>query len=360
MRCCTLPPTSSNAHAAETVTWDYRANQVHHSSYEDPSPSAQSHRKNTGVTLTYYDTPGQYAYHDSSQGDRYAKIAMDAIHSRRHHVTAAGTVRTAAPGRYITLEDYPGYANIDTSDHEATTTFMITHVTHQAHNNLIAHQRHDRADNTEQSRYRNTLTLIPNTTTYRPPSSHEGKHLHPKPTVHGQQTAIVVGDNGPLHTDRDHRIKIQFHWQRGDQSHSRLSHPYADDHTAAPGDGSNGTWVRVAANLAPTAGDNWGSVQLPRLGQEVLVDFLDGDIDRPVVIASLYNGQGQDNAAHNQIAGTAPTATANATSWFTGSEDGHNHAATLSGIKTQQLNSSQTGTAATTSSCLTTLPTRAA
>ena len=330
-------------HRVETVTWDYRANKIHHSSYEDPSPSAQSHRKNTGITLTYYDTPGQYAYHDSSQGERYAKIAMDAIHSQRHHINAAGTLRTASPGSYITLTDYPGYAYLDTGDNEATTTFIITQVNHQAHNNLIAHQRHDSADNNEQSRYRNTLTLIPNTTTYRPPSTQQGKHLHPKPTVQGQQTAIVVGNSDPIHTDRDHRIKVQFHWQRGDQSHSRLNHPYPDDQTAAPGDSSSGTWVRVITTLAPTAGDNWGGVHLPRVGQEVLIDFMDGDIDRPVVIASLYNGQGQDNAAHNSIAGTAPTATANAPSWFTGSQDAHNHAAVLSGIKTQQLNSSQDG-----------------
>ncbi|WP_162085389.1 type VI secretion system Vgr family protein [Sulfuriferula nivalis] len=332
-------------HRVETVTWDYRANQIHQSQYQDNSPSANSNQQHLGYTLTQQDSPGQYAYHDSAEGERYARIAMDAIHTRRHDITAAGTVRTATPGSTITLTDHPAYANIDTNDHEATTTFLITRVTHQAHNNLIAHQRHDSGNNSEQTRYRNTLTLIPDTTTYRPQTEDgHGKRLHPKPTVSGQQTAIVVGNDDPIHTDRDHRIKIQYHWQRGDLSHSRLSHPYADDHTAAPGDATTGTWVRVSSSLAPTAGDNWGSVHLPRVGQEVLVDFIDGDIDRPIVIASLYNGQGQDNAAHNQIAGTAPTATANATSWFTGSEDGHNHAATLSGIKTQQLANSQDGT----------------
>jgi type VI secretion system secreted protein VgrG len=334
----------------ETVTWDYRANKVHHSRYDDPSPSAAFVRERLGFDRTYYDTPGQYAYHDSSQGERYAKIAMDAIHTRRHDVTAAGTVRTAAPGSFITLEDNPSYANLDTSDGEATTTFIITRVSHQARNNLIAHQRTDTADHSgnhsgEQSRYRNTLTLIPDTTTYRPQTDDgHGIRLHPKPTVNGQQTAIVVGNSDPIHTDRDHRIKIQYHWQRGEQSHSRLDHPYPDDHVAAPGDSKSGTWVRVMSSLAPTAGDNWGSVQLPRVGQEVLVDFLGGDIDRPVVIASLYNGRGQDNAAHNQIAGTAPTATANATPWFAGSEDAYNHAAVLSGIKTQSLANSQDGT----------------
>ncbi|MFA5170826.1 MAG: type VI secretion system Vgr family protein [Sulfuriferula sp.] len=334
----------SAPHRVETVTWDYRANKIHQSQYQDNSTSANDNQKNLGLTLTHQDTPGQYAYSDSTQGERYARIAMDAIHTSRHYITAAGTLRTAAPGSYIALADHPAHANIDTSDNKATTTFLITRVIHQAYNNLIAHRRAEGAYNNQQSRYHNTLTLIPNTTTYRPQTTDgQGRHLHPKPTVHGQQTAIVVGDGNPLHTDRDHRIKIQFHWQRGEQSHSRLDHPYPDDHTSAPGNASTGTWVRVLASLAPTAGDNWGGVHRPRVGQEVLVDFIDGDIDRPVIIGSLYNGLGQDNAAHNQIAGTAPTATANAPSWFAGSADGHSHAASLSGIKTQNLSNSQDG-----------------
>ena len=334
----------SAPHSIETVTWDYRANHTHHSQYQDNSTSVNAHTQNLGLSLIQQDSPGQYAYSNSSQGERYAKIAIDAIHTRRHDISAQGSVRTAAPGSSITLLDHPAYSNLDRSNPEHTDTFLITQVQHQVHNNLIAHQRHDSADNSDQPRYRNRLTLIPNTTTYRPQTTDgHGVRLHPKPIVRGQQTAIVVGNDDPLHTDRDHRIKIQYHWQRGDNSHSRLTHPYPSDHTAAPGNSSSGTWVRVLASLAPTAGDNWGSVQLPRVGQEVLVDFCDGDIDRPAVIASLYNGQGQINAAHNQIAGTAPTATANAIPWFAGSESGHNHAAVLSGIKTQQLNNSQDG-----------------
>lgn len=330
-------------HRIETVSWDYRANQVRLGQYQDGSASADRSQQNLGLTLTMQDTPGQYAYSDSRQSERYARNAMDAIHTRRHDITATGTVRTAAPGSFITLDDHPGYANLDPADKDATTTFLITQVSHQAHNNLMAHQA-DIVDNSDQSRYRNSLTLIPNTTTYRPQTTDgHGVRIHPKPTVHGQQTAIVVGNNDPIHTDRDHRIKVQFHWQRGELSHSRLNHPYPEDHTSAPGDATAGTWVRVLSSLAPIAGDNWGSVHLPRVGQEVLIDFIEGDIDRPVVINSLYNGQGQDNAAHNQIAGAAPTAAANAPSWFAGDSDGHNHAATLSGIKTQSLTSSQSG-----------------
>jgi type VI secretion system secreted protein VgrG len=151
----------------------------------------------------------------------------------------------------------------------------------------------------------------------------------------------VVGPTGAaIHTDRDHRIKVQFHWQRGAASHSRQHHPSPQGHTGAPGDDTAGTWVRVAT---PMAGANWGSNMLPRVGQEVLVDFIEGDIDRPVVIGSLYNGRGQADAPHNQAAHGAGAASGNAPPWFPGERGGHGHAAVLSGFKSQALQASQDG-----------------
>jgi type VI secretion system secreted protein VgrG len=73
--------------------------------------------------------------------------------------------------------------------------------------------------------------------------------------------------------------------------------------------------VRIATPLAPVAGANWGTVAVPRIGSEVLIDFLDGNIDRPVVIGSVYNGQGAQDAQNNQVAG-AGAATGNAPAWF--------------------------------------------
>ena len=113
----------------------------------------------------------------------------------------------------------------------------------------------------------------------------------------------------------------------------------------APASDASGTWVRVGQSVA---GANWGAVFTPRLGQEVLVQFMHGDIDRPVVIGALYNGQGHPDAQGNQIAGGAATATGNAAAWFPGSKkqgelQGHQHAAVLSGYKSQELGSSQSG-----------------
>jgi type VI secretion system secreted protein VgrG len=200
----------------------------------------------------------------------------------------------------------------------------------------------------ERPLYRVRIDAIRSNIPYRSSGTDaHGQLLHPRPTIHGQQTAIVVGPPGaPIHTDRDHRVKVQFHWQRGAQSHSRLAHPMPDGHTGAPGDDQAGTWVRVATPMAPVAGANWGSSALPRIGQEVLIDFLEGNIDRPVVLGTVYNGRGQADAQHNQVAGGAGVATGNAPAWFPGQAGGHAHPAALSGIKTQAIQSSQGGSGA--------------
>ncbi|WP_255516272.1 type VI secretion system Vgr family protein [Luteimonas suaedae] len=183
--------------------------------------------------------------------------------------------------------------------------------------------------------YRNTFIAIPASVPYRPRTTDgHGLRLHPKPAVQGTQSAIVVSDGGPVLTDRDHRIKVQFAWQRGGDASSGHPHPSGDDN--APGTDGAWTWVRVAT---PWAGDNWGGVMVPRKGQEVLVAFLEGDIDRPVVIGSVYNGKGQDDAPHNQVAGGGAGATGNAAAWF----DGNEHAAVYTGFKSQTLGSSQDG-----------------
>jgi type VI secretion system secreted protein VgrG len=183
--------------------------------------------------------------------------------------------------------------------------------------------------------YQNRFAALPLVQPYRAQTQDgHGAVLNPKPTVTGTQTAIVVGAGDPIHTDRDHRIKVQFHWQRGANTTNQLAHPSDDDN--ASGNSSLGTWVRV---LTPVAGQNWGGHFVPRVGQEVLIAFLEGDIDRPVMVGALYNGQGQDDAAHNQIAGGGANATGNAPAWFAGND----HKAILTGFKTQTMSASQKG-----------------
>jgi type VI secretion system secreted protein VgrG len=119
-------------------------------------------------------------------------------------------------------------------------------------------------------------------------------------------------------TTRDHQVKIQFAWQRGANANAGgLSHN-TDAKGSAPGDETSGTWVRVAEALA---GPNWGTQFTPRIGTEVLVDFIEGDVDRPVVVAQLYTGSDLPPFA-------------------AGVDADVNHAGSLSGIHSQNFDNS--------------------
>jgi type VI secretion system secreted protein VgrG len=348
--------------SVDIQSWDYRSL----GSRRLSASSASSGSSGSGLLPASADTPGSYAYPTRAQGQRIADNQLQALQAAREIHKGAGTVRTFTPGTTFTLS---GHARFDAATDQEASRFTLLRVRHLAHNNLAADLRaavtqalgrspfsdeEVQASGTaigERPLYRNRFEAIRSTVAYRSGVDGHGVRLHPRPTITGQQTAIVVGPPGAvIHTDRDHRIKVQFHWQRnagnGDLSHSRLDHPAPDGQTGAPADDRAGTWVRIATPLAPIAGANWGAVAVPRVGSEVLVDFIDGDIDRPVVIGSLYNGKGQLDAQYNSVAHGAGAATGNAPAWFPGESGGHAHAAVLSGIKSQALRSSQDGSGA--------------
>jgi type VI secretion system secreted protein VgrG len=102
----------------------------------------------------------------------------------------------------------------------------------------------------------------------------------PKPIVHGSQTAMVVGNPGDeIFTDKYGRVKVHFHWDRSDYNDQRAS-----------------AWIRVGTMIA---GNKWGTMFIPRVGQEVIVDFLEGDPDKPIIVGSVYNEQ---NLPHYELA----------------------------------------------------------
>src|SRR5690606_16584541 len=333
------------------ASWDYRSLGLR--------PASAEGEIHGDVVPEDEDTAGPYAWIDGAHGELRARRQMEALQVDARVVRGEGTWRRLAPGAQFELLQHPAHADPDGRH------FTCLRVRHEARNNLGA-EIFDALEQTlgpvalpeaqlpealsglgrsgsaaaarelpQDHFYRNTFTVLPAGVPYRP-RTHDGHglRLHPKPTVHGTQSAIVVSDGGPLLTDRDHRIKVQFPWQRGGDSSSGMPHPGGDDN--APGDGGAWTWVRVAT---PWAGDNWGAVAVPRKGQEVLVAFLEGDIDRPVVVGALYNGRGQPDAPHNQVAGGGAGATGNAPAWF----DGNGHAAVYTGFKSQALASSQDG-----------------
>ncbi|GGI99750.1 hypothetical protein GCM10009083_15640 [Halopseudomonas pertucinogena] len=123
---------------------------------------------------------------------------------------------------------------------------------------------HREGETTFTQGYRNHFTATPWATPYRPALA------HPKPKVLGTQTATVTGPAGEeIHCDNLGRIKVQFHWDREGQA-----------------DANTSCWLRVASNWA---GNHWGSITIPRIGMEVLVSFLEGDPDQPLVSGCLYN-----------------------------------------------------------------------
>jgi type VI secretion system secreted protein VgrG len=349
----------------ELCSWDYRT--------LDSRPVSSAGVQPAGAELVSRDVPGQYAYPTRTHGQRIADRQMQALDASREVFIGAGTVRTFAPGTTFALS---GHAVHDRADGDDARSFVITRVLHLMHNNLSADLQSNVKKRVgegtvaaaiaaeqdcslhavgnkpgERPLYRNRIDAIRANVPYRASRTDgHGRLLHARPTICGQQSAVVVGPAGAvIHSDRDHRVKVQFHWQRGagsQMSHSRLSHPTPDGHTGAPGDDSAGTWVRVATPLAPIAGANWGSHALPRVGQEVLVDFLEGNIDRPVIIGALYNGVGEPDAQHNKVSQGAGASTGNAPAWFPGEADAHAHPAVLSGLKSQAMQASQGGAGA--------------
>jgi type VI secretion system VgrG family protein len=300
--------------------------------------------------LRIADHPGQRHFDSRAQAEAAARRQLEALEARNKIYHGQGTVRTLAPGTTFVLDAHAVHDRDRQQNGDAAATFAVIGVEHHARNNLdsdartltgsgFANSSAAPAEH-EAALYSNRFTALRADIPWRPLAvDRRGALLHPKPTVAGLHSGIVVGlDGADLHTERDHCIKVQMHWQRGARSHSRRDHPQGNDN--APAHAGASAWMRVAT-LA--AGANWGSNFLPRIGQEVAISYLDGDIDRPVVIGSLYNGQGEEDAQGNLRGQGAGAATGNAPAWFAGSSGAHAHNAILSGFKTQEIGNSRDG-----------------
>lgn len=247
-------------------------------------------------TLEHYDGAGAYRYESAEHAQRAADLRLAWHELQREQVHGSGTVGRLIPGSQFQLIAHAS----------ANGSYTLLSVTHEAANNLGSEAaRLLSAPELAQGEYRNHFRAAPAACAVVP-------QFTPKPTAPGVQTALVVGlQDEPLTTERDLRVKIQFHWQRGEAPNpGGLPHNSLTDSTGhAPGNERSGTWVRVAQ---PAAGANWGASFIPRHGTEVLVEFVAGDIDRPVIVGQLYNG-------------------ADALPWPAGVDSGANHPGTLSG-----------------------------
>ncbi len=181
-----------------------------------------------------------------------AKVRIEAEAAAAIRLTGQSNCATLIPGCKFTLERHP----------HADGNYLLTEVSHHAE--LPSNYR--AADGGAGFKYLNQFACLPEALPFRP------QRVTPRPRVHGLQTATIVGPSGDqMFLDIYGRVKVQFHWDREGQNNSGSS-----------------CWLRVSQVWA---GQGWGAFFWPRIGQEVLVGFLEGDPDRPVVVGSVYNAQ---------------------------------------------------------------------
>lgn len=208
--------------------------------FETPSTELKAQASGTGSAQQIYEYPGGYDKKDA--GDARAAKRLAAFEAETKSVTAHSDIRHFTAGTKFTLTNHP--------DDTLNADWVLATVSHQA----------------TPGSYANSFAAFPADVVFRPiPRT-------PRPRIAGSQTAIVTGKSGEeIWTDKYGRIKVQFHW---DQLGKK------DENTTC--------WIRVAQSWA---GKSWGAWTLPRIGQEVVVSFLDGDPDRPLVTGCVYNGE---------------------------------------------------------------------
>jgi type VI secretion system secreted protein VgrG len=198
-----------------------------------------------------YDYPGLYK--TKADGERYAKLRLEEQEARLRIIHSHTLASTLIPGYRFEVEDH--------FDPKANTTYIVLSVSISCRQNIVGNEAGD--EGTTASYH---FSAIPFKVPYRPPL------VHPKPLIHGVQTAVVVGPPGnEIHCDKYGRVKVQFHWDRISQKNDDSSY-----------------WIRVSNAWA---GANWGQISIPRIGQEVIVSFLEGDPDRPIITGRVYNDQ---------------------------------------------------------------------
>ncbi|MGE6823744.1 type VI secretion system Vgr family protein [Pseudomonas soli] len=198
-----------------------------------------------------YDYPG--AYEQTQDGEHYARTRLESLQSLHERVELRGNARGLGSGHLFSLSNF--------SRQDQNREYLIVAARYYVHQ-----ERLESGGGSGAAQFESNLSCIDAQQSYRPVSSSL------RPIVKGPQTAVVVGPAGEeIWTDQYGRVKVHFHWDRHDQSNENSS-----------------CWIRVSQ---ATAGKNWGSIQVPRIGQEVIVSFLEGDPDRPIITGRVYNAE---------------------------------------------------------------------
>ncbi|WP_074862775.1 type VI secretion system Vgr family protein [Pseudomonas agarici] len=309
------------------------------------------------ASLESYDPVGDYAFADHREAEHYLHLHNDALQVDKLHWKGRATVRSARAGTHFQVLKAPW---TQAKHLHGQKRFLFTQVHSYGINHLDSGTPLDEADLTrrlsldeldplvqaqaQRSGFGQQFKAVPHSQPWRPTlADGTGQRLNPVPTAPGAQTAIVVGPDGqttpgsgsPLYCDALGRVRVRFHWQAEEDR--------------------GGCWLRVGQ---AAAGDGAGTQFLPRIGQEVLVHFINGDIDRPIISKALYNGRGEGGEAPTpggvpgerqlsvyKVANDRhPSAEANLTggnspAWHGGcaNDQLHRNAAAMSGFKTQEF-----------------------
>ncbi len=208
-------------------------------------------RPHAAADYPLYDYPGEYV--QSQDGEQYARNRIEAIQAQHERVRLRGVVRGIGAGHLFRLSGYPR----DDQNRE----YLVVGAEYR-----VVQELYETGSGGAGSQFESELDCIDASQSFRLlPQT-------PVPVVRGPQTAVVVGPKGEeIWTDQYGRVKVHFHWDRHDQSNENSS-----------------CWIRVSQAWA---GKNWGSMQIPRIGQEVIVSFLEGDPDRPIITGRVYNAE---------------------------------------------------------------------
>jgi len=255
--------TSIHEHDQEHV-YDWVAEGRHHSGkyqqtdydFTKPNVDLKTPESNPGKfshsDLEVFDYPGEYD--KRSDGEQWSRVRMEELRSDRETFQAGGDVTGLATGRKFTLSEGPSPADVGEYLVIASSIHLQSNIYESGTSGAMGDSYHC------------DFTVIKAADQFRL------ARLTPKPLIPGIQTAVVTGPKGEeIYTDKYGRIKVQFHWDREGKH---------DENTTC--------FMRVATTWA---GQNWGAIRLPRIGQEVVVAFLEGDPDQPLVVGSVYNGK---------------------------------------------------------------------
>jgi type VI secretion system secreted protein VgrG len=227
--------------------------------------------------LWLYDGSGERIASGRSAAGTHSELMLQALELGNKQFEGTGAARRLAAGHAFQLTQHERYP-------EGENAFTVLWVQHEARNNFDTGIAQAAQSGIEKGTYRNRFGCVRDAVAIVPALTVAPHQI----TAPGPQCALVVGlADSVATTTRDHQVRVQFAWQRGARSNAGGLEHDTDSAGCAPGDDRSGTWVRVAEALA---GPNWGTLFTPRLGTEVLVDFIEGDIDRPVIVAQLFTG----------------------------------------------------------------------